>query len=186
VAPLILFPGSLFLGRIKWAVKFPRVPLVWFGVTFALLTLTVSKQNHYALLLLPPGAWLLSGLIPAGFKLHRWALCFVLLTLAVETARFAFDEEVSHQRFLREAAPRVAEAKTLHVVGINSAVFDFQLGRHVHNTDRFQEAYRRAHPGDAVLVIQKRDRIDETPEDSSVLDHSDAEWIRRVYFRQVP
>lgn len=161
IAPLVLFPGSLLLLRLRKSSTFPRLPLVWFGVTFVLLTLTVSKQNHYALLLLPPGAWLLSSLLPSTFRFPKTAMAgLASLWLAGEAYRYHFDENALHMRFLREATPQAAEAGTLHVVGINSAVFDFHLGRHVHNTDSATHALRRARPEDAVLLIQKRARVD--------------------------
>jgi len=183
VAPLILFPGSLLPGRFRRGIPLPRLPLVWFGVTFVLLTLTVSKQNHYALLLLPPGAWLLAGLLPASFRLEKTALFLVILSLIGEGARYRLDEHAAHLRFLREAAPRVAHADTLHVVGVNSAIFDFHLGRHVHNTDSLRRAYHRATPEDAVLVIQKRGQTEELPAAEPALDQSDQTWIRALYLR---
>ena len=185
--PLMMLPVLLFCP------PFPRqlrraplctTPVVWFAVTFVLLTLTVSKQNHYALMLMPPAAWILGDVLskfrtPQSLK----ALCLLLLlaTLA-EIPRNRYEADAISARFLNNARPKVAEAPMLHVVGVNSARFDFHLGRHVENTDSATHALNRAAPGDAIVVIQRPEQFDAREHaNPPLMEHDDDQWIRRMY-----
>jgi hypothetical protein len=104
----------------------------------------------------------------------------VLISVNALTAWFSVD--AAHARFLSRLEPKVRDAETLHVVGINSARFDFHLGRHVENTGSTLHAYRRAEPGDAVVVVKKADQWQEDVGlPSPVLSEDDGNWIRRVY-----
>lgn len=181
IAPLILFPWSpAFLRRSVWLQS--SVPArVWFAVTFVLLTLTVSKQNHYALLFLPAGVWMLSA---AGLRIPRpaWMLpALVLLLAGGEVFRYLQHPPSRHMRFLREARKGLPAEIPLHVYGINSAVFDFHLGAHVLNTNHPLRAIHAARDsgGAAVLIFRRRENLPPLPE--GFLDQSDAQWIRRVY-----
>lgn len=188
-APKILLPGllaALWLLRpvASDARRTPRAPLVWFSVTFVLLTLTPSKQNHYALMLLPPAAWALGDALSRRALTPRpaWLAAGLLLVATAEVPRFFYERHSLNARFLREVRPLTKTAPTLHVVGINSAQFDFHLGRHVDNTDSAREALRRARPGDAVVVVQKREVFDAEAWPSLPLAESDGpRYIRRVY-----
>jgi len=58
-------------------------------------------------------------------------------------------------RFLNECAPLVRSTEHTHVVGINSAIFEYYLGQIVHNVDDPRTAYQRAAAGDPIIIIQK-------------------------------
>jgi len=148
-----------------------------------LLTLTVSKQRHYALMLLPPAAWCLAGL-RSRFQPRPFPL-LLGLSAAISMALCAgiwFSEDAVNARFLKQASAATPRENTLHVVGINSAVFDLYFGRHVENIDSAAAALGRAGPGDSVTVVQKRDRWDaEQTGINPVSSGDDETWIRRHY-----
>jgi len=185
--PLLLLPSGLLVFRARKSTPETRKPdariaATWFWATLLLLTFTVSKQRHYALMLLPPTCWWL------GVRLWDWRPKTVHVVVAAKLAAILIlvlamiDPETRTARFLNRVRPRVAGANTLHVVGINSARFDFHLGRHVDNLDSAQAALTRANPGESVVVVQKQKYWD--AENSSLTPtHSadDADWIRRVY-----
>ena len=182
--PLVMFPAFFALKR--YTTSEPHtdrtIALTWFWVTFVLLTLTVSKQRHYALMLLPPACWWVGLTIkPITFSKKQIFAMITLLTL-VKVSVFVVGEESKHQRFLKAAHLEVVDSTTLHVVGINSAVFDFHLGRHVENTDSVQVAYNRAKSGDAVVLVQKATSWEE-PEGlpAPILEQDDDTWFRRMY-----
>ncbi len=179
--PAMLGP-ALFLAFPRFRPRMSvSLPWVWFGVTFLLLTLTPSKQNHYTLMLLPPAVWILSAFAP-----RKALLPLVLLTIGLgiggDIWRSRTHEDALHSRFLRSVRPRVKDADMLHVVGINSARFDFHLGRHVHNLDSAERAFRQARPGDAVIVVQRRERYDSV-EVITAHDAGDADWYRFMVIR---
>ncbi|MCC5845529.1 MAG: hypothetical protein JJU05_14875 [Verrucomicrobia bacterium] len=179
--PAMLGP-ALFLAFPRARPKFAlTLPWVWFGVTFLLLSMTASKQNHYTLMLLPPAVWLLSDFAPRKGLTLRIAL-ILCIGIGADLWRSRTHEDALHSRFLRSIRPLTEEAPTLFVVGINSARFDFHLGRHVHNRDSAALAFRQARPGDAVVVVQPRDRYDSveilTPHDAG-----DDVWNRFLILR---
>ncbi len=185
--PLLMLPGLLLalpaLSRRPSPLRSSASPdLLWLGLTLFLLTLPDSKQRHYALLLLPPACLLLGHFLQhRGLRLHPPLLLAAALLLGLaEGIRTHLDPWKAHERFLHAARPLAAPAATLHVVGINSAFFDFQLGRHVENLDSAREALRRARPGEAVLLVQKRELLDIAPPPSPNLDASSSTWIRQV------
>lgn len=158
-----------------------RLPWVWFATTFLLLSLTDSKQNHYTLMLLPPTVWLLAGFAP---RKHLGLLTALALCLGsgADLWRNRTHADALHSRFLRSVRPHADSAGTLFVVGINSARFDFHLGRHVHNRESAAQTFREALSGDAVVVVQRRDRYDggqiDTPHDAG-----DPDWQRFMLLR---
>jgi 4-amino-4-deoxy-L-arabinose transferase-like glycosyltransferase len=170
-------------------IAFPRkitkpklsLPHVWFAVTFLLLTLTPSKQNHYVLMLLPPAVWLLGPFAPRKHLITAVSLV-ILAGIAGDLHRSRHHEEALHSDFLRSVRPMVRDAPNLWVNGINSARFDFHLGRHVHNVDDARLIFGHAGPGDAVIILQRRERIDidipPTPHSAS-----DGTWIRMMMRR---
>ncbi|MGA0333293.1 MAG: ArnT family glycosyltransferase [Kiritimatiellia bacterium] len=192
--PLLMIPSGFLLflrpGKKEQSASLERkTAWAWLLVTLVLLMLTVSKQRHYALLLLPAAAWLIgmrlqSRRIPAlGIFLGLAAtlsLGSVLHTLQ--------SEDYLNADFLAQTRPRVRKAPTLHVVGINSAIFDFHLGRHVENTDDPLVAWNRAAPGDAVIVLAPRDSWQEPrlPPAAAEIERDDEFWIRRCYLKQEP
>lgn len=161
-----------------------RIALTWFWVTFVLLTLTVSKQRHYALMLLPPACWWLGIRLQSVTWNESWirnaarGVCLLQIGVAL------FSVENEHAAFLHRSRSRVADSETVHVVGINSARFDFHLGRHVENTDSVQHAYQRAAPGDAVVVVKKAEAWEE-PEGlpEPLLKADDGIWVRRLWVK---
>jgi len=179
--PAMLGPALVFAfprSRPKFALT---LPWVWFGVTFLLLSLTASKQNHYSLMLLPPAVWLLSDFAPRK-GLPLLISLTVCVGIGADLWRNRTHEDALHSRFLRSIRPLVAEAPTLFVVGINSARFDFHLGRHVHNRDSAAQAFRQARPGDAVIIIQPRGQYD-APEVPTPHDAGDEVWNRFLVLR---
>lgn len=187
--PWLLLPGwILFYSRKNTTTtpspaSIPQLPRAWFLVAFILLTLVVSKQRHYALLLLPPAAWILASRRPPFRPRPLPLLAAISGTAALALAlAFHLDADTAHARFLARAARTGSPPARSHVVGINSAVFDFHLGRHVDNTDSARHALSRALPGDTVTLIQKRDRRDaETLPREPLLQADDSTWIRRHY-----
>ncbi len=182
--PLVMLPAVFALPWARKPATDPekRVALTWFWVTFVLLTLTVSKQRHYALMLLPPACWWLSLRLPGIHWKPRWLLPAAAAVAGLNLLVAHFSVDAKHAAFLSEARQVTRDAATLHVVGINSARFDVHLGRHVENTDSLLHAYRRAEPGDAVFVVQKKNAEAEASElPPPLLSADDENWIRRVY-----
>lgn len=155
--PKLLLPGVLLLPFLRIR-QIPYDARVWFLVTFFLLSVTSSKQAHYALLLLPPAALCMAGGLfhkTANWPWNRIAVVLAILFIAIECVSLQQDATLENQKFLRKARAQIAPGATLHVVGVNSAIFDWNLGRHVENTDDPDLAWRRAKSGDAVLEIRK-------------------------------
>lgn len=162
----------------------PRtLPAAWFTVTLLLLTLTTSKQNHYTLMLLPPSVWVLAPYAPRKNSLLPLITLTVLLAAGADITRSLRDPDAAHARFLRDIRPLTDPAPALHVTGINSARFDFHLGRHVHNTDTATRALRQAAPHDAVVIIQPRHRTDLPDPQPSLRSADDPRWIRRLLLK---
>ncbi len=182
-APKLLAPA--LLAPLLWKSRgtIPRLPGVWIAVTLVLLTLTPSKQDHYALLLLPPAAWALAACIGSIKTFPAWSAAAALAIGAGLAMADGLSEDAAHARFLRAARSHSTDAGTLHVVGINSAVFDFHLGRHVENTDSAASALRRAKAGDWVVVVQKARSWDagESSPHPLLLEADDGVWLRRLY-----
>jgi 4-amino-4-deoxy-L-arabinose transferase-like glycosyltransferase len=177
--PAMLGPVCLLLPWTRISRPPERPAAVWFAVTFVLLSLTASKQNHYALLLLPGALWLLGPLLP--LRAARW---LAVLAVAAGTVGDLWLSRTSadhaHARFLREVNPRIAEAESVYVTGINSARFDFHAGRHVLSVPDLSRALRRARAGDAVLVIQERGDV-LPPDAEPAVEAGDGKWIRALY-----
>ena len=182
--PLIMLPALFALGLVESLKDSSetRIPKVWFWVTFVLLTLTVSKQRHYALMLLPPACWWLAAHLP-GWRPSRNALGgLALLVLLGSCGMYWFGEQGQHSRFLEDVQQVSSNEGTLHVVGINSARFDFHLGRHVENTHSAQHAYDRAAAGDLIVVVRKSlSEQPPLPGREPLVDHSDSDWERVAY-----
>mgnify|MGYP000327234302 CR=1 FL=1 len=187
--PLMMIPGGLliFWRGNKKEQSSPieiRTAMAWLCVTLVLLMVTVSKQRHYALLLMPPAAWLIGMRIQSHKIQESWVFISMATMIGLGIAGYeANTEDHLHAKFLKEARPFIQEAPTLHVVGINSAIFDFHLGRHVENTTDARAAYQRAEPGDAVIIIQPvRASL---PDAEPLLSHSDGVWERTLYHKQL-
>jgi hypothetical protein len=192
--PLVLLPAVLI--PVFWFKKLSgkiatlesRCAWTWLAVTFILLSLAMSKQRHYALLLIPPAAWVLALHLehPLTRKHFRILLLIVSLVSLGEWTFIAFSGEHLNKRFLEQVRPHTVDAKYVHVVGVNSAIFDFHLGRHVENIDDPHLALIRATSADAVVVVMKREHWKEPlPEAFTVLDQSDADWIRKFYVKKL-
>jgi 4-amino-4-deoxy-L-arabinose transferase-like glycosyltransferase len=188
--PLLMVPALfLVLGkkRTNTEAQTPRdIPWTWLIVTFILLTITVSKQRHYALMLMPPAAWLLASYFPKVKTLRfKPLLATTLLIGLTEIPVALFSSDGKHAAFLRSLHPQIPAQATLHVVGVNSAIFDFHLGRHVANIDSAQAALSRAQAGEPIIVIQKSKHFDaETHESTQKKTADSGEWIRRYYLKE--
>lgn len=188
--PLVMLPALLLpifcykevSGKI--ASLESRTAWTWLAVTFLLLSLTVSKQRHYALLLIPPTAWVMALHLQPTLTRRHFHLLLLLAGFisAGEWIGIRASDDYRTMRFLQAAQPHTREAGLLHVVGVNSAIFDFHLGRHVHNIDDPRLALRRAGETDAVVVVMKRHQWQEPPADPApLLEDDDDTWIRRIY-----
>ena len=149
--------GSLPVARPEFCTTNPagsRFVSIWFLVTFLLLTVTPSKQAHYSVLLLAP-ACLMLGKFLHCFSGVRWGtlLMGALSALWLLVLAPRVDSEYEIPRFLARCETDIAKAEALHVVGINSAIFEFYTGRPVHNIDSLPKAWTRARSGDAILLI---------------------------------
>lgn len=165
--PKLLLPLGLALPWILWrSVRAARADagvrflLVWLGVVFLLMSMIPSKQEHYALQMLPAcillaareAARVRPGLAPRlVFPIMAVAGALALAVLA----GLPVGRHPSLPGFFRSCRPVTDAAPLVHVSGINSAVFDFYLGRHVHNVDQPMQAWRRARRGEAVVVAAR-------------------------------
>jgi 4-amino-4-deoxy-L-arabinose transferase-like glycosyltransferase len=184
--PFLMLPAGLLIFR-KPSKKAQSAPLeqwtalTWLLVTLGLMMLTVSKQHHYALLMIPPAAWLIGMRIQSLPLPRPRYILLICLGLGIgETVYHFRSDDTRNASFLKQAAPLAIHAPTLHVVGINSAIFDFHLGRHVENIDDPAAAITRAKPDDLILLIQKRDRTIVPPQ-TPVLADDDDRYYRRLY-----
>jgi hypothetical protein len=163
--PARLLPWSLALPpalMLAWRHR-SRAPmrllLCWFAVTLAVLTATPSKQGHYVWLLLTPTALFL------GAFLHRWSKILLpvglvaLLAFAgwcLARAWSSSDYSTFGERLIAKARTTTEASPMIHVWGTNSAIFDFYLGRHVHNAESAEAAWMRARPGEAVVLYWEK------------------------------
>ena len=165
--PKLLLPLGLALPWILWrsmraARSDDRVRflLIWLGVVFLLMSLIPSKQEHYALQMLPACILLVAREIAHARPVLAPRLVFpvMVVTGALALAVLAGLPAGRHPAlpgFFRSCRPVTDSAPLVHVCGINSAIFDFYLGRHVHNVDQPMQAWRRARRGEAVVVAAR-------------------------------
>jgi len=85
---LLLIPAGIWCYKNKPLPKLVHFSLVWIGVVFVLLTLTVNKQTQYALLLLPPLVIVLGYYLDVAtgkyYQFNRvifWLLCVAAIVL---------------------------------------------------------------------------------------------------------
>ena len=198
--PRMLLPGGLLLPFAtvaffkKGAVYAERSFVAgWFVSSFLLLSVIASKQSHYAVLLLPVasilvGRWLAElRTAPVPRTLTLIAVVGALLTSIYAYGIYPRTEGLSKTpEFLSSLKKETHDARMIHVVGINSAVFDFYLGRHVHNIDHLGQAYQRAKPGDAIVAIKKHDTFvkGEIPTARAKRDEQTSEYRYLFYLKQ--
>jgi 4-amino-4-deoxy-L-arabinose transferase-like glycosyltransferase len=164
--PLRLLPAAWVL---PWALALAwrrrtrpgtRLLLCWFAATFVLLSALPSKQSHYVWLLAAPtallvGAWLARRPWRARLetRLRRAAwLAPAVAALAWTQLPPPAGDEGWRPADLRQARLAVLAAPRVHVSGLNSAIFDFYLQRHVENTETVRQAWRQACPGEGVVA----------------------------------
>lgn len=190
--PKMLLPWSLLLPWAliaAWKARHHagvRLGLIWLGVVFVLLTLLPSKQDHYALLALAPVALLL------GYRLQRiqWPV-WTALPVAILVGVYAWviyprtNDLARVPRFLTDCAPLVSSAEVTHVVGINSAIFEFYYSKVVHNIDSPRAAYDRAAGGDPILIIQKHKQLPPDPilPEEPVMEESGKDFRFMLYLK---
>lgn len=167
--PKLLLPLGLALPWILWrclraARSEPglRFLLVWLGTVFVLMSLVPSKQEHYALQMLPACILLASAAAARSHPGLAPRLVFPAATVAAAIALAVLaglpvGRHPALPGFLRACRPVTDAAPLVHVCGINSAVFDYYLGRHVHNVDQPLQAWRRARRGEVVVVAARED-----------------------------
>ena len=86
----LLIPAGIWLYQQQSLPKLIHFSLIWLGVVFVLLTLTVNKQTQYALLFLPPIAIIVGYYLEVAsakfYQFNRiifWLLCVVVLAMVV-------------------------------------------------------------------------------------------------------
>ena len=165
--PKLLLPLGLALPWVLWrSVREARTDegvrflFMWLGTVFLVLSIVPSKQEHYALQMLPACVLLVARMAACARPALAPRLVFPVLavTAGLSLAVFAGLPVGRHPGlpvFLRSCRPVTDAAPLVHVCGINSAVFDFYLGRHVHNVEQPLQAWRRARRGEAVVLAAR-------------------------------
>ena len=165
--PKLLLPLGLALPWILWrslrvarADAGVRFLLIWLGVVFLLMSLIPSKQEHYALQMLPACVLLTARELARSRPGLSPRLVFPIMVVAAALslavlAGLPVGRHPALPGFFRSCRPTTDPAPLVHVCGINSAVFDFYLGRHVHNVDQPMQAWRRSRRGEAVVVAAR-------------------------------
>ncbi len=90
----LIIPAGIWCYKHRPLPNLVRFSLIWLGVVFVLLTLTVNKQTQYALLLLPPISIILGYYIDvAPGRYHQfnkaifWLLCIAVLVIVALAVR---------------------------------------------------------------------------------------------------
>lgn len=188
-APKMLIPGSLLpLLAYRSARQQPFFPLAltWGIGTLVLLSCIPSKQDHYALLLLPANAlWMGHCLRETRFPLATpralaGVLVPVLILIAV-SEWMAESDARKNEQFLRRHSETAMSAENVQVAGTNSAVFDFALGRHVYNHPGPVQAWNATGENDALFLVDKKKRLDASGLPPPSDEASDDEWLRQMH-----
>lgn len=91
---LLIIPAGIWCYKHQPLPHLVKFALIWLGVVFVLLTLTVNKQTQYALLFLPPLTILLAYYLDVAtgkyYQFNRaifWLLCVAAIVVVVIAAR---------------------------------------------------------------------------------------------------
>ncbi len=164
-------PWSVLLpGAIAYAVRQLRAGRAMsfaaavFLAGLLLLSLTPSKQIHYAALLAPAFSLLAASYLRATGRRTPWlrparrwapALAVALPAAGLFVAVCVMPAREPLQliaRQLRAQADAVAGAEQLILVGRHRATVEFHAGRPVRDVDNLREAWRVSRPGDLIAV----------------------------------
>ena len=190
----LLLPWSLLLPWALWSAwrerrhHGVRLALTWLTAVLAVLMALPSKQEHYALLALPPAALLVGHLLPR-LRWPVWAFAPAALVVAAYVW-FLYPRTNDLARvpaFMAAVRPGLDPDRNTHVVGIDSAIFEFYAGHVMHNIDSARAAWDRAAPGETILVIQSRKRLpaeDLPPAEPVRTDDNPRLWCRE--YRKSP
>ena len=163
----LLLPFAVWLGwgraRRHRGMKFL---LCWFAVAFIALSLTRSKQEHYALLLLPQAALLTGWWLGSRFSkrpswVRAWASKYlpatVAVLMAVGSAAYLFIPQKIDQprelvaRFAQAAQPYVEKTARVHVAGLRASQMEFYIGPKARPANSATEAWAAARPGECLV-----------------------------------
>jgi 4-amino-4-deoxy-L-arabinose transferase-like glycosyltransferase len=138
-----------------------RFAIAWLAAAFLALSVTSSKQIHYALLLAPPAALLVGPFLYARFRRARIPLrviagvgllyltVYLTLTLLVVPSR---EPKQKLAALLRAERSALRQAPAVFLVGRHRATIEFHAGRPIRDTDNIREVWRLARPGDLVIL----------------------------------
>lgn len=91
---LLVIPAGIWCYKNRPLPDLVRFALIWLGVVFVLLTLTVNKQTQYALLLLPPITIILGYYLEVAtgkfYQFNRlifWLLCVAVMVIVTVATR---------------------------------------------------------------------------------------------------
>ena len=161
----LLLPGVLWYGwrkvRSRGSMRFPAAA---FFTGILLLSLTNSKQLHYAALLAPGFSLLAAGFLGLLARRHAWlhpfarvspAVAMILVLVNVGAAAVVMPSLEARQivaRQLRSQLGALAEIDRLFLVGRHRATVEFHAGRPVRDIDNLREAWRLSNRGDLIAV----------------------------------
>ena len=149
---------------------------IWFISSFAALSLTANKQDHYALLLLPQSAllvgWYLAHISPQNPSMRTWRISrnnlrptgawIAISVILVNTYIFLLGDRYRPPSmipiFAREARPFVEKARAIYALGARASQLEFYLGSQARYATNFAQVWNKARPGDVVAVSGDRKR----------------------------
>jgi 4-amino-4-deoxy-L-arabinose transferase-like glycosyltransferase len=149
---------------------------IWFISSFAALSLTANKQDHYALLLLPQSAllvgWYLAHISAKNSSLRAWRICrnelrltavwIAISVLLVNTHLFLLGDRYRSPSmipiFARQSLPYTEKARTIYSIGARASQLEFYLGPRARYATNFAQVWNEARPGDVVAVSSDRKR----------------------------
>lgn len=141
--------------------------LCWFAVAFVALSLTTSKQEHYALLLLPQSAlltgwWLGSRFAKRPAWVRLWAskrlpVAVAVLMVAGLIAFLFIPQKIARPRelvtrFAKVAQPYIEKTARVHVAGLRANQMEFYIGDKARQVTNAAEAWTSAQPGECLVV----------------------------------
>jgi 4-amino-4-deoxy-L-arabinose transferase-like glycosyltransferase len=149
---------------------------IWFISSFLALSLTANKQDHYALLLLPPSAllvgWRLGHLSAKRPFMRVWrsprnqlrltAAFIAISSLVVHAYIFWIGDQYRPPsmipRFARQARPYTETAHAIYALGARASQLEFYLGPRARYATNFIQVWNQARPGDVIAISSDRKR----------------------------
>ncbi|HMP74867.1 MAG TPA: glycosyltransferase family 39 protein [Kiritimatiellia bacterium] len=176
-------------GRGRRAARFA---LVWFVVVFALLSLTPSKQIHYALLLVAPASLLTGWYLGRARSRFVWvsrrffALVFAIWVVHLSAAFWLANREprAALVGLLRAHGATLQSVDRVLLVGRHRGLIEFYAGRPILDMDSAREAWRHSRPGDLIVLNTRNAPLPEPPGPVHVLGEAgqgglrSAIWLR--------